>query len=139
MQEAWYCPSCRAPLPDGTATARCPECAADFGPIAAWGPVTNNKGKWTPRIDPAAEERDKRSIAYGVAALIGRGVIVFFGWVAVLALAFLSAGPYGGGSRGLLQLTQIVPIAGAVWAALPLLRAVYYRITDVTKSREGKG
>ena len=122
MKEFWYCPSCRIKVPDGESALACSGCDADFGPNAAWGPVQNDKGKWSPR---KSEGDDRPSIGYAIFQFIFRLFIGGLVWVVMLALAILSAVPYGGGSKGLFALLQVTTTVVLVWAVFPVAKALY--------------
>lgn len=125
--DVWYCPNCGSVLPGGKGTLCCPDCAADFGATAVWGPITSK--------NPDAEHREQRSLPLGILSLIGRSVVVGLAFVVSLVLVILSAIPYGGGSVELILLMWVVLIVGIVWAAFPLARAVSLRIYDAYNSR----
>jgi len=134
MENLWYCPSCRSSLPEGEPSIACPACNADFGPNAAWGPVTNNKGRWTPR----EREGDNRpSLVFAIFQCIARLFIGGLAWVAVLALLILSAVPYGGGSKDLFSLLQFTTVVVIVWAAIPVAEALYQTVFG-SRKKSGK-
>ena len=126
MSVQWYCPSCRRKLPDGESTLECPSCDVDFGAEAVWGPVTNDRGEWTPR--PKNDTDDRPSLGYAIFRMISRLLVGALVWLAIMTLSLLSAVPYGGGSQGLFQLWQIATWAIPVWAAVPVIETMYKMI-----------
>lgn len=122
MSTRWYCPSCRKELPSGAATAECPLCRADFGENAAWGPVQNDQGSWSPRLTSGD---DYPSLAYALFQVLWRLILGAFAWLALGALVMVSAIPYGGGSKGLIILLQLATVCIPIWAAIPLARVLY--------------
>ena len=133
MSIHWYCPSCRAHLPNGEGTLECPACQANFGPLAAWSPVKNNKGEWVPRNQAEIDEQAKRSIIHGVFVLIGRLIVVAIAIVVLFVLALLSSIPYGGGGGGFIAIAWLVLIAGSVWSVLPLLEAIFLKLSPMQR------
>jgi uncharacterized membrane protein len=126
VSNGWFCPKCRAALPGDESTPACPACAADFGPHAAWGPVLNNEGVWSPRPQPPVEQYP--SLSHAISLLILRlmlGASVFLGLV---VLMFLSAVPYGGGGKGIIGLMKFVVVVVPLWAATPLIATVFRKV-----------
>lgn len=106
----------------------------DFGLDAAWGPVTNNKGVWTPRAQLAG--LDRSSLSYAFFLLIVRLGVGALAFVVLLGLLILSAIPYGGGGSTLIGLMWIVALVVPVWAAVPLVVSLFQK--GATARRPGR-
>lgn len=135
MTSIWYCPGCKSSLPDGESSTLCPRCWADFRPNAAWGPVQNDRGEWSPRT----QDGDSRSsvlaaIFQGISRLLIGGLVCF----ALLTSALLSAIPYGGGGQGLFVLLQFATVGVVFWAAAPVIQAVFLSLSGYRRPSKNK-
>jgi len=122
MSTRWFCPRCRCELAAGAAASGCNSCHALFGEGSSWGPVTNDRGEWTPR--PSSSSTDSPSVAYALFQLVGRLLLGGLGWLAIAALLLFSAVPYGGGNKELFGFLWLAAIVVPAWALIPLLRAL---------------
>ncbi|MFO1398806.1 MAG: hypothetical protein U1F48_17255 [Burkholderiales bacterium] len=106
-------------MPAGEATLRCPACDADFGPDAAWGPVTNARGEWTPR--PVPRPPRELDLAYAFLGSVLRFFRAGIAWIVVVALLVHSPLPYGAGATPFLVLLCATAAAVCAWAAVPFV------------------
>ncbi len=134
MFEQWYCPSCRRPLPGGELCLQCSHCGADFGPHAAWGPVQNALGQFTPRPQPLVSTPP--SLSSALPRVILRLFIGIPIWVVIFLLALLSGLPYGGGSQGMFAFAAISPFFIALWVLVPFIEALGYMLKQRRPSEQ---
>lgn len=120
-----YCPNCSADLAGRDIAEGCGNCGAQFGSGSAWKPVASPLGafrKFAPKNPSEAASAETANPTHPLLEVLFRLFLGIVIWIAVGALALLSAVPYGGGIESLIVVWQFATLLLPAWALWPLGR-----------------